>query len=104
MLPYHFLGHLLKRAPEEVALFTLPRTLPTMIRQHACGYPGEADNEPGACCAIPVVATVWPGTRSRQEVMVPTSSQMASCRTFADLSPLELSGESSQFDTNEPFR
>jgi hypothetical protein len=104
MPPYHCLGHLLKRAPEEVALFTLPRTLPAMIRQHACGCPGEADNEPGACCAVPTVATVWLGTRSRHEVMVPTSSQMALRRTFADLSPLELSGESSQFDTNEPFR
>jgi hypothetical protein len=65
------------------------------------GCPSEAGNEPGAHCTIPSVATTGPGTRSRQEVMVPTSSRVAPHQSFADLSLLELSGDSSQSDANK---
>jgi hypothetical protein len=90
---------LLERVPEEVALSALHGT---RINWAMCfGCPSEAGNEPRAHCTILTMATTGPETRSLQEVMVPTSSREAPRRTFADLSPLELSGDSSPFDTSD---
>jgi hypothetical protein len=63
--------------------------------------PSGVVNKPKAHCAVPTVAIVGPGMRSRQAVMVPILSRMAPQVALVDSLPLKPSGELGQSDASE---